>query len=74
MIWFFPRHFLEHMVNPSKILEAQNLNKDGLIIIEVPNVQSLFKKIIIRGFFIATYTWFFFKFIKKVIKKSILKF
>ena len=49
------------MVNPSKNLEEKTkiLNKDGLIIIEVPNVQYYLKKSLLS--FSLQHIQFFFK-------------
>ena len=67
----FSRHFLEHMVNPSKILEEKTkiLNKDGLIIIEVPNVQYYLKKSLLEVFSLQHIHGFSLNSLKKLLKK-----
>ena len=48
----FSRHFLEHMVDPAKILieKIKVLEEKGFLIIEVPNIQYYLKKSLLEVF------------------------
>ena len=63
------------MINPSKNFRRKTkiLKKNGLIIIEVPNVQYYLKKVIIRRFFHYNIYEFSLNSLGKLLKKFNLK-
>ncbi len=71
----FSRHFLEHMINPSKILKEKIkiLRKNGLIIIEVPNIQYYLKKSLLEVFSLQHIHGFSLNSLGKLLKKFNLK-
>ena len=71
----FSRHFLEHMINPAKILEEKMkiLKDGGFIVIEVPNIQYYLKKSLLEVFSLQHIHGFSLNSLKMLLKKYSFK-